>query len=120
VGQGVLAVLDQRIFEPSRFSDQRMEALSARFRQLRPPSGEAPQWRLAFRKSRYGPNAFALPSGDIVLTDEMVRLLDDEDAVMGVLAHELGHLHQHHITRRVEGAVVTAGGHCCLAMSPRC
>jgi hypothetical protein len=37
LGQGVLAVLDQRVFEPSRFSDQRMEALSARFRQLRPP-----------------------------------------------------------------------------------
>ncbi|MYM68998.1 M48 family metalloprotease [Pseudoduganella sp. FT55W] len=110
LGQGVLAVLDRQMFEPSRFSDQRMDELSARFRELRPPSGEAPQWRLVFRKSRYGPNAFALPSGDIVLTDEMVRLLDDEDAVMGVLAHELGHLHQHHITRRViQGAVVTAG-----------
>jgi Zn-dependent protease with chaperone function len=110
LGQGVLAVLDQRVFEPSRFSDQRMAALGARFRQLQPPGGGAPAWQLVFRKSRYGPNAFALPSGDIVLTDEMVRLLDDDDAVMGVLAHELGHLHQHHLTRRViQGAVVTAG-----------
>lgn len=110
LGQGVLAVLDRQMFEPSRFSDQRMDALSARFRELRPPGGAAPSWRLVFRKSRYGPNAFALPSGDIVLTDEMVRLLDDEDAVMGVLAHELGHLQQRHITRRViQGAVVTAG-----------
>jgi predicted Zn-dependent protease len=110
LGQGVLAVLDRQMFEPSRFSDQRMDALSARFRELKPPGGEAPPWRLVFRKSRYGPNAFALPSGDIVLTDEMVRLLDDEDAVMGVLAHELGHLQQRHITRRViQGAVVTAG-----------
>jgi Zn-dependent protease with chaperone function len=110
LGQGVLALLDKRVFEPSRFSDQRMDALSARFRQLQPPDGATTQWRLVFRKSRFGPNAFALPSGDIVLTDEMVRLLDDEDAVMGVLAHELGHLHQHHMMRRViQGAVVTAG-----------
>lgn len=110
LGQGVLAVLDQRVFEPTRFSEQRMAQLSARFRQLQPPAGEAPQWRLVFRKSRIGPNAFALPSGDIVLTDEMVRLLEDDEAVMGVLAHELGHLHEHHITRRViQGAVVTAG-----------
>ncbi|MYN39549.1 M48 family metalloprotease [Duganella sp. FT109W] len=110
LGQGVLALLDQRVFQPSRFSDQRMAELTARFRQLQPPTGGAPDWRLVFRHSRIGPNAFALPSGDIVLTDEMVRLLKDDEAVMGVLAHELGHLHQHHMTRRViQGAVVTAG-----------
>jgi len=110
LGQGVLAVLDRHMFEPSRFSDQRMAELERRFKQLAPPQGDAPPWRLAFRQSRYGPNAFALPSGDIVLTDEMVRLLKDDDAVMGVLAHELGHVHQHHITRRIiQGSVVTAG-----------
>jgi predicted Zn-dependent protease len=110
LGQGVLAVLDTQVFEPSRFSDQRMEELERRFKQLLPPQGEAPAWRLVFRKGRIGPNAFALPSGDIVLTDEMVRLLDDDDAVMGVLAHELGHLQQHHITRRIiQGSVVAAG-----------
>jgi predicted Zn-dependent protease len=111
LGQGVLGVLDQHMFKPSRFSDQRMEELERRFKQLAPPQQDgAPAWRLAFRQSRYGPNAFALPSGDIVLTDEMVRLLKDDDAVMGVLAHELGHVHQHHITRRIiQGSVVTAG-----------
>ena len=110
LGQGVLAILDQRVFKPSRFSDQRMAELSGRFRQLQPPGGAVPDWRLVFRQSRIGPNAFALPSGDIVLTDEMVRLLKDDEAVMGVLAHELGHLHHHHMTRRViQGAVVTAG-----------
>jgi Zn-dependent protease with chaperone function len=111
LGQGVLEVLDRHMFEPSRFSDQRMKELEHRFALLAPPREEgAPPWRLAFRKSRYGPNAFALPSGDIVLTDELVRLLNDDDAVMGVLAHELGHVHQHHITRRIiQGSVVTAG-----------
>ena len=110
LGQGVLAVLDQHVFKPSRFSDQRMEELTQRFKLLAPPDGDGPSWRLAFRQSRYGPNAFALPSGDIVLTDEMVRLLKDDEALMGVLAHELGHVHQHHITRRIiQGSVVTAG-----------
>ena len=110
LGQGVLEVLDRHMFEPSRFSDQRMEELERRFALLAPRDEGAPPWRLAFRKSRYGPNAFALPSGDIVLTDELVRLLDDDDAVMGVLAHELGHVQQHHITRRIiQGSVVAAG-----------
>lgn len=44
-----------------------------------------------------GPNAFALPGGDIVITDALLRLLDDEpDAVMTVLAHELGHVQHRH------------------------
>jgi predicted Zn-dependent protease len=36
-----------------------------------------------------------------VLTDEIVNLVSDDDAVMGILAHELGHLHQRHLLRRV-------------------
>ena len=65
------------------------------------PEAEAPSWRLVFRSSRVGPNAFALPSGDIVMTDQLVALLGDDQAVMGVLAHELGHLHRRHLTRRI-------------------
>jgi len=44
-----------------------------------------------------GPNAFALPGGDVVITDELLKLLDDEpDAVLTVLAHELGHVEHRH------------------------
>jgi Zn-dependent protease with chaperone function len=46
---------------------------------------------------RLGPNAFALPGGDIVITDALLNLLADEpDAVATVLAHELGHVHHRH------------------------
>jgi Zn-dependent protease with chaperone function len=54
-----------------------------------------------FRKSLIGPNAFALPSGEIVLTDEIVKLVDNDDAVMGILAHELGHVHERHLLRQM-------------------
>lgn len=44
-----------------------------------------------------GPNAFALPGGDVVITDELLKLLHDEpDAVLTVLAHELGHVQHRH------------------------
>jgi predicted Zn-dependent protease len=110
LGDGVLALLDRRILSPSTLTPQRQAELAARLRQLQPPGeGAAPAWRLQFRSSRVGPNAFALPSGDIVLTDQMVKLLDSDAAVMGVLAHELGHLHAHHGMRRlIQGSVVTA------------
>ena len=101
LGDGVLAVFDGRIFRPTRLTSARQQELTAEFGRLLPPRDGAPSWRLVFRSSRVGPNAFALPSGDIVLTDEMVALLQDDLAVMGILAHELGHLHQRHLTRRI-------------------
>ena len=59
---------------------------------------QLPWWRLHFYKApALGANAFALPGGDVVLTDGMVELLRDQpDALMGVLAHELGHVEHHH------------------------
>jgi Zn-dependent protease with chaperone function len=45
---------------------------------------------------RLGANAFALPGGIIVLTDELLQRLPDDEVVLGVLAHELGHVRQRH------------------------
>jgi Zn-dependent protease with chaperone function len=109
LGAGLLQVLDQRLLAPSSLSPQRQAALTQRFQRLQPLRDGVPAWRLRFRASRIGANALALPSGDIVLTDQMVLLLNDDDAVMAVLAHELGHLHAHHGMRRlIQGSVVAA------------
>ena len=41
-------------------------------------------------------NAFALPGGQIVLTDGLLRFAESPDEVAGVLAHEMGHvIHRH-------------------------
>ncbi|UGQ49289.1 M48 family metallopeptidase [Massilia endophytica] len=109
MGQGVLALLDKNVFRPSRLSGERRRGIAEAFAALRPPRGESPAYRLLFRQSRVGPNAFALPSGDIVLTDEMVELLDNDQAVLAVLAHELGHLHERHMSRRlIQSSAVAA------------
>lgn len=112
IGGETLRFLDQRILAPSELPAARRQAIVARFNALVPPREGAPDYEILFRKSRIGPNAFALPSGQIVLTDEIVQLVDSEDAVMGILSHELGHLHERHLMRRiiqssVIGAVAT-------------
>ena len=50
-----------------------------------------------------------------MLTDELVqRLGDDDEALMGVLAHELGHLQRRHLMRRV--VMGTATGAATMAL----
>ncbi|MEW6706261.1 MAG: M48 family metallopeptidase [Pseudomonadota bacterium] len=61
------------------------------------PDGTAPRIGLHFHKSRFGPNAFALPGGAVIVTDELVQLLEGKDELLlGVLAHEAGHVRHRH------------------------
>jgi Zn-dependent protease with chaperone function len=64
------------------------------------PQG-VPAYRLEFRKSKIGPNAFALPGGTMVLTDELVKLVNDDSVVLGVLGHEIGHVTLRHGMRQL-------------------
>ena len=109
IGREALAIMDQRFMRPSALPLAQQAALTRRFSALLPPRDGAPKWRLVFRRSKIGSNAFALPAGEIVITDELIMLLADDDAIMAVLSHELGHLHEHHIMRRlVQSAAVGA------------
>jgi len=101
IGKESLAFLDSRLFEPTQLPPERREAITRRFKTLALAQQDAPPFEIAFRKSRIGPNAFALPSGQIILTDEIVLLMENDDAVMGILAHELGHIHERHLLRRM-------------------
>jgi predicted Zn-dependent protease len=108
LGERVLEELDQRYFAESTLSQAAQQRIATQFSGLAGSLDGAAQYRLLFRKSRIGPNALALPSGQIVLTDELVRLLDDDsEALMGVLAHELGHLQRRHLMRRVVHGAAT-------------
>jgi Zn-dependent protease with chaperone function len=46
-----------------------------------------------------GANAMALPSGDIVVTDGLMALVNDDRELMGVLLHERGHVVRRHGVR---------------------
>lgn len=71
------------------------------------PAGRVPPWQLVFRQSRIGPNALALPGGTIIMTDELVNLVDGDTQVLSaVLALELGHVQQRHSLRLLVQATV--------------
>jgi Zn-dependent protease with chaperone function len=97
IGRESLAQLERLFLKPSELPEARQQALQARWQamvQRAHPAGDAPTHQLSFRASpRLGPNALALPGGQIVVTDELVNLLYDQpDVLMGVLGHELGHV----------------------------
>lgn len=104
LGDQAMAQFDREWLAPSTLPAARQQALRAAFEKALAtarPDHTATPWRLHFRgenpKHKLGPNAFALPGGHIVLTDAMVKLLDDRpEVIVGVLAHEWGHVHHRH------------------------
>jgi len=113
VSNMVLAQMDEQWLQPSKLPKERQEKLRAGFWQLTtadpnllPYKG---QMALHFRAAPIlGPNAFALPDGQIVLLDELVALGED-DEMLAVLAHEIGHLSKRHgIRQLIQTSVVAA------------
>lgn len=102
VGAGAFAQIDTQLFQPSRLAPGRQAELRRRYMLMAEAAGVRPVPPLYFRASpKLGANAIALPGGPVVLTDELVRLAPSDDGVMGVLAHELGHVRERHGLRRI-------------------
>lgn len=98
--------LDERFFKASSLPAERREALQRRFEQM---VGELPAdvrgnfaFRLLFRQSEpLGANAFALPSGTVVVTDALVSLARNDEELAAILAHEIGHVVHRHGLRHI-------------------
>lgn len=114
IGEQSMQQLNRLFLAPTELPESRQADLRKRFEVLVErayPAGDAPPWRLSFHKSELlGANAFALPGGDIVMTDKLVELLHDQpDAIVGVLAHELGHVqHRDGLDMLVRASLVSA------------
>ncbi len=105
----VLATLDATVFEPSIIEAPRREQLNLLLVEITGAVGGEHYYRLEFRGSeKMGANAFALPSGIIIVTDELLEIVEDDRELIAVLAHEVGHVVNRHVLRRViQSSVVT-------------
>jgi Zn-dependent protease with chaperone function len=97
-----LALLDRRLFTPSRLDASRLDTLQRQFQELVHARGLSMSARLVFRRSEpLGANALALPSGLVIMTDQLVDLAQDDRELLGILAHELAHVEQQHGLRNL-------------------
>ncbi len=92
IGTKAFEYIDEEMLEPSKLKKERQKEISALFAKF----DGAKEYTLHFRRG-IGINAFALPSGDIVITDELIEFSDgNNDMIFGVLAHEIGHVKRKH------------------------
>lgn len=102
-----MATFDHRLLEPSKLSRERQQVITSRLHKLRLPAGASQPTQVLFRSSpAVGPNAFALPGGTVVVLDEMIALSSDDDEILAVLAHEIGHVAERHALRQMLQASV--------------
>jgi Zn-dependent protease with chaperone function len=94
-----LGVMDEVMFDESELPAETIARVSGLFREIKAANPDFLPYRLVFRASRIGPNAFAVPGGIVVMTDELVELAESDAEIMAVLAHEVGHLHERHSLR---------------------
>ncbi len=100
MGKGILDAMDKSWFSPSTLSQQRQQQLQNLFARLQQQIPGSEHYQLVFRNGgAIGANAFALPDGHIVFTDELIQLVGDDREVMAVMLHEMGHLKHHHSLR---------------------
>lgn len=115
ISENTLKVLDKHIFKPSQLSASKKDKIISVFKsKLLPLIGENDEFKyqLHFRlwrnKKEGIANAFALPNGDIILTDKFVQLSSNLDEISSVLLHEIGHVEEKHgLQRLIQSSFIT-------------
>lgn len=106
-----LATLDKVALNPSKTSaalQHHYQALLQAAAAGAPPAASG--YHLLLRDAPgIGPNAFALPDGTVIMTDQMVPMVKSDDEIEGVFAHEISHVvHAHGLQRIYQASLVPA------------
>lgn len=114
IDNNTMKTIDLTITDDSELESSRQDEIQIIFKRLvrnaeaqSKKTRRIPRYKLLFRSSNsMGPNAFALPGGTIVMTDELIEMFPEEDYVISaVLAHEIGHVEHEHSLRQIYRAL---------------
>ncbi|MCF6436646.1 M48 family metallopeptidase [Pseudoalteromonas sp. MMG022] len=98
-GRQSMLLIEKMALEPTEVDPTQQDKINALWQDsLNQLKLDKEKYRLGFYRSDFfGANAFALPHGQIVVTDELVaKLAKHPEALRAVLLHEIGHVeHQH-------------------------
>lgn len=111
IASQALSVLDHHTLLPTKLSAARQKELRLQFAAAaaRQPRGPGSYHLLLRNAAMIGPNAFALPDGSIVLTDQLAAMVRDKTEIEGVFGHEMAHINRAHVLQLVyQAALVPA------------
>jgi Zn-dependent protease with chaperone function len=96
-------VIDGQYLKPTKLSVARQNKLRREFMALAAERGGPYTFKLLFRDGGdlVGANAFALPGGTVFMTDQLIELSKNDRELLGVLAHEVGHVTHRHAMRQI-------------------
>ncbi|MGB7318607.1 MAG: M48 family metallopeptidase [Planktotalea sp.] len=106
IDRGTLQTLDYVMAEPSRLPQSEKDRALVIYERvvaaLPEKERKARDFKLLFRDMpEVGANAFALPGGTMVMTDDLIQDFPSEDVLAGILGHEVGHVVEEHGLRRL-------------------
>lgn len=92
-----LETLDRFILEESEVGAAEQAEIRERFEEMVAalPANEF-SFKLHFRQMKNIPNAMALPGGDVIVTDQLLALVEHPDELDSILLHEMGHVVERH------------------------
>ncbi len=109
LGEHSLEWLQQSGFKPSALPAERQEAIQQLFLQVMPPQmrQERTPLKLVLMTAPTTANAFMLPDGTMVISDDLIKLTTSDDALAAVMLHEMGHhAHRHSMQMVVRSSLV--------------
>ena len=113
IGSHTMEFLDDYFFAPSQLEQSEQDQIREHFYSQLVPAHQVDseiQYTLHFRALGEGddaiPNAMALPSGDIILTDRFVQLSENQNEIDAVLLHEMGHVEYRHTLEMVTQSTI--------------
>lgn len=106
IDRGTLQTIDFVMAEPSNLEPEQKQRAQAIYERVIAglPQAERDQrdFQLLFRDMpSVGANAFALPGGTMVMSDDLLVDFPEEDVIAAILGHEIAHVVEEHGLRRL-------------------
>ena len=101
IGRNTYNAMSKTVFEKSELSNLRIQRLREKAADLAVKNGFSSPQIIFHDSDLIGANALAFPGGPIVITDDLVILLQSDELILSVVAHEFAHIQERHSLQQI-------------------
>ena len=101
IGENTYNAMRKTVFQKSGLSRARIERLKEKATDLARINGFNSPKIIFHNSDLIGANALAFPGGPIVVTDDLAILLQSDELILSVVAHEFAHIQERHSLQQI-------------------